>query len=109
MWSIEFCSDEALDEFDEMPTYIRGRLSKIIAYLKILGNELGSPHTEHLVDDLFEIRAKSKEGIGRSIYAYQKGKRIIILVTFVKKTQKTPSDKIELAKRRLKEWQDENP
>ena len=55
MWSVEFCSDEAMAKFDEMPTYIKGRLAKIIAYLEILGNELGSPHTEHLEDGLFEI------------------------------------------------------
>jgi phage-related protein len=52
---------------------------------------------------LFEIRAKSQEGIGRSLFCMLKGKEIIILNSFVKKTQKTPKKELELAKKRMKE------
>ena len=47
-------------------------------------------------DGLFEIRARGKEGIGRSLFCTQKGREIVILHSFVKKTQKTPKN--ELAK-----------
>ena len=39
----------------------------------------------------------------RSLFKYNAGKIIVVGVVFVKKTQKTPKDKIKLAKQRLKE------
>ena len=76
--------------------------------LEARGNTLGEPYTKSLKDGLFEIRIKSDEGIARSIYCYEIGKKIIILLTFVKKTQKTPKSILNLAERRLKEFKDEN-
>ena len=72
------------------------------------GNTLGEPYTKSLKGGLFEIRIKSDEGIARSIYCYEIGKRIIILLTFVKKTQKTPKSILNLAEQRLKEFKDGN-
>lgn len=48
---------------------------------------------------IFEIKSREL----RSLFKYQEGKIIIIGVVFVKKSQKTPKDKIKLAKQRLKE------
>ncbi|MEX0739019.1 MAG: type II toxin-antitoxin system RelE/ParE family toxin [Pseudohongiella sp.] len=52
---------------------------------------------------LFEIRARGKEGIGRSLFCTVKGQEIIILNSFVKKTQKTPKKEIDKARKRKKE------
>ena len=68
---------------------------------------MGEPYTKPLNDGLFEIRAKAQEGIGRSIYCYQKGQKIIILHSFVKKTQKTPKKELEIALKRKKELENE--
>ena len=76
--------------------------------LEARGNTLGEPYTKSIKDGLFEIRIKSDEGIARSIYCYEIGKRIIILLTFVKKTQKTPKSILNLAEQRLKEFKDGN-
>ncbi|MEL0037291.1 MAG: type II toxin-antitoxin system RelE/ParE family toxin, partial [Gammaproteobacteria bacterium] len=54
---------------------------------------------------LYEIRARGREGIGRSLYCTVKGKEIIILCSFIKKSQKTPKKKIDLAIKRMKEVQ----
>ena len=54
---------------------------------------------KHLQSKIFEIKSKDL----RSLFKYQEGKIIVIGVVFVKKTQKTPKDKIKLAKQRLKE------
>ncbi len=54
---------------------------------------------KHLQSKIFEIKSKEL----RSLFKYQEGKIIVIGVVFVKKTQKTPKDKIKLAKQRLKE------
>ena len=76
--------------------------------LEARGNTLGEPYTKSLKDGLFEIRIKSDEGIARSIYCYEIGKKIIILLTFVKKTQKTPKSILNLSEQRLKEFKDGN-
>ncbi len=52
-----------------------------------------------LQKDIFEIKSNEL----RSLFKYTAGKIIVIGVVFVKKTQKTPKDKIKLAKQRLKE------
>ena len=76
--------------------------------LETRGNSLGEPYIKSLKDWLFEMRIKPNEGIARSIYCYEIGKRIIILLTFVKKTQKTPKSILNLAEQRLREFKDGN-
>ena len=41
-------------------------------------------------EGLFEIRARGVEGIGRAFFCTLVGRRIVILHSFIKKTQKTP-------------------
>ncbi len=52
---------------------------------------------------LYEIRAKGKEGIARSVYCTAKEKEIVILHSFIKKSQKIPKKDLDLAKKRMKE------
>ena len=48
--------------------------------------------------DIFEIKTNEL----RSLFKYKEGKIIVVGVVFVKKTKKTPKEKIKLAKKRLK-------
>jgi hypothetical protein len=41
--------------------------------IKEIGPNLGMPYTRPMGDGLFEIRAKGKEGIGRSLLCTVKG------------------------------------
>jgi len=50
-----------------------------------------------------KLEQKGKEGIGRSLFFTIKGREIIILHSFIKKSQKTPKKEIELARKRMKE------
>ncbi|RDH84749.1 MAG: hypothetical protein DIZ80_04585 [endosymbiont of Galathealinum brachiosum] len=54
-------------------------------------------------DGLFELRLKSKEGIGRVFYCTLVNKRIVMLHSFIKKTSKTPSNEFKVAIARMKE------
>jgi len=49
------------------------------------------------------MRAKANGVIARSIYTLADNQKVIILHTFVKKTQKTPKQAILKAKKRMKE------
>ena len=64
---------------------------------------MGKPYTAPLGEGLFEIRAKGKEGIGHSLFCMVKGREIVILHSFIKKTRKTPKKALDLAKKRMKE------
>jgi len=67
------------------------------------GPALGLPYTKSLGKGLFEIRAKGTEGIGRSFFCTIKDKEVVILHSFIKKSQKTPNKEMKIARKRLKE------
>lgn len=102
-WKIDFFNDSVEEAILDMPPKIQARMLKLLELIEKHGANLGPPHTEPMGDGLFEIRAKAQEGIGRSLYCYLKGKRIIVLHAFIKKTQKTPKQDIGLARLRKAE------
>jgi len=54
----------------------------------MLSNVKNNNIWKYLDNELLKIRVKRQEGIGRSIFCYQKGQKIIILHSFIKKSQK---------------------
>ena len=46
---------------------------------------------------------KGKDGISRAIYITARGRRVVVVRVFVKKTPKTPRHEIDLALQRTKE------
>ena len=60
----------------------------------------------HLRDDLFEVRADGDRVIYRVLFAREgeRGRILLSLVAFNKKTQRTPPAQIDLAARRLRDW-----
>jgi len=85
------------------PPGILANFLHIAEMIEEFGPALGSPYTKALKDGLFEMRAKGKEGIGRSFFCTLKRKDVIILHSFVKKSQKIPKKEIKTARQRLKE------
>lgn len=75
----------------------------ILELVEEFGPSLGRPHTAPLGDGLFEIKAKGREGISRSLFCTLKDQEIVILHSFVKKTQKIPKKHMEMARKRMKE------
>jgi phage-related protein len=49
------------------------------------------------------MRMKGKDGISRAIYVTVRGRRVVVVRVFIKKTQKTPRREIDLALERAKE------
>ena len=99
-WTVEFFNKSVEDDILDMPPKIQARMIKLLELIEKHGANLGSPHTEPMGNGLFEIRTKAKEGIGRSLYCYMKGRHIMVLHAFIKKSTKTPKSDLELAKRR---------
>jgi phage-related protein len=80
--------------------------AKITVYIDLLERDgvLVEPHGKKIDEQLFEIRIKVRDQ-WRLLYAYIFENYVIILTIFQKKTQKTPLQEIEKAKKRLKEYQ----
>ncbi|WP_225376629.1 type II toxin-antitoxin system RelE/ParE family toxin [Klebsiella pneumoniae] len=91
----------ALEELQELPDELRGRMTRLIERLESEG-KLKMPHSRVIGAGLFELRVGDKN-IARTLYAYAVGHEIYLLHAFVKKRQKTPAGAIEIARKRLKE------
>ncbi len=102
-WKITYFNTKIKKETLSFPRSIPANLFRTFKLIEDFGPALGDPHTKPLGSGLFEIRAKGKEGIGRSLFCAVNGKEIIILHSFIKKAQKTPKKEIDLAGKRMKE------
>jgi len=62
---------------------------------------VGSPLVKPLGHSLWEVRSKLDNRISRVLFVFHEG-AIILLHGFIKKTQKTPQQEIDLARKRAK-------
>ena len=77
--------------------------ARIVELLMEFGPNLRMPHSRALGGGLFELRPRGREGIGRSLYCYISGQRVIILHAFLKKTRATPRRDLRIAYQRMEE------
>lgn len=102
-WKISFYNEKVEKETLAFPAGILANTIHIMEMIEEFGPNLGMPQTRFLGDGLFEIRAKGKEGIGRSLFAVVIENEVLILHSFIKKSQKTPKKELDKARKRLKE------
>lgn len=103
-WSVLFVNAAAQAEVDNLPADMRAKFARIVMLIREHGLEkVREPYVKHLEDKLWEMRLTGRDGIGRSIYVTASGRRIIVLRTFIKKTQKTPGKELRIAQERAKE------
>lgn len=102
-WQVTFYNKKVEKKTLSFPKGILANFLHIVEMVEEYGPALGKPYTASIGDGLFEIRAKGKEGIGRSLFCTIKGREIIIFHSFIKKSQKTPKKDIDLARKRMKE------
>lgn len=84
---------------------MQAKLFMALEFLEEKGPLLREPYSKSLGDGIFEVRAKQGSDISRVLYFFVVDKRIILTNGFVKKTQKTPTNEIERAKRYRKDYQ----
>lgn len=77
----------------------------VVAAMKDVA-EHGNSVARHLDGAIWEVRADGDRVIYRVLFANvgSKGRVLLALDDFTKKTQKTPPAKISLAKKRLRNW-----
>jgi len=107
-WNIKYFNENIENQILDLPVGLLARYLKLTDLMLTHGSNLGLPHTKSLSNGLFELRLKSKEGIGRVFYCTKVGKNIIMLHVFIKKSQKIPKKEIDIALKRLKEVENDS-
>jgi phage-related protein len=104
-WEIIYYSDDVQEAILEFPVGLQARYIHLTERMLTFGPDLGMPHTRAMGKGLFELRLKSKEGIGRVFFCNRPGRRILRLHAFLKKSAKTPPKELKIAYERMKEVQ----
>jgi phage-related protein len=102
-WTIEYYSPKIQRDIETLSKGLQARYIHLTRRMQEYGPHLREPHTKALGDGLFELRLKSKEGIARVFYCTIIERRIVLLHSFIKKTDRTPPAELETAKKRMKE------
>jgi phage-related protein len=103
VWNIEYYNQTVEQVVLRLPPGLLARYLRLTDLMIAFGPNLGMPHTRALGEGLFELRVKGSEGIARVFYCTIVERRIVMLHSFIKKSQKTPKRALDIAKRRLQE------
>lgn len=102
-WEIVYYSEDLQREIMEFPAGIQARYVHLTQRILAFGPNLGMPHSRAMGQGLFELRLKSKEGLGRVFYCNLSDRRVMMLHAVVKKSAKTPAQELKVARDRMKE------
>lgn len=102
-FTITYYNEIVQDDILALPETLAARYLVLTRRMVSIGPNLGEPHSKAFGNGLFELRLKGAEGIARVFYCTQIGRRIVMLHSFIKKSNKTPKRELETAESRLKE------
>jgi len=104
LWTVETLNSAVDAELEALPEDMQARFVYISRLIEEFGLEkVREPHVKHLTGQLWEMRLKGRDGISRAIYVTATGRRVVVVRAFIKKTQTTPRNELELAMKRAKE------
>ena len=102
-YTINYYSETVQKQIMELPDTLAARYIVLTRRMIALGPNIGKPHTKAFGDGLFELRLKGAEGVARVFFCALAGKRIVMLHSFIKKSERTPTREREVAETRMKE------
>jgi phage-related protein len=102
---IIYFEDYYLDFYEDQKTAVKKKLNFTLGMIATV-DKIPKKFFEHITGStgLFEIRVEVGSNIFRVFSCFDKGKLIILLNGFQKKTQKTPKNEIELAEKLKKQY-----
>ncbi len=104
-FQIDYFNSRILAEIESWPVDVVADYARLVELLVEYGPSLRLPHSRAFGDGLFELRPHGRSGVGRALYCFLVGKRIVVVHAFIKKTQETPDKDLKLARKRVKELQ----
>lgn len=108
-YEIRYYSEAVQEQILDLPDTLAARYIVLTRRMMAIGPNLGEPHTKAMGEGLFELRLKGAEGIARVFFCTLIGRRIIMLHSFIKKTERTPKRELDVAHNRMREVKHENP
>lgn len=102
-YTINYYSETVQKQIMELPDTLAARYIVLTRRMIALGPNIGEPHAKAFGGGLFELRLKGAEGIARVLFCTLVGKRIVMLHSFIKKSERTPTREREVAETRMKE------
>lgn len=102
-WTVGYAGKVVVDELRALPPDMRASYDKLVARIETVGLlALREPVVKSLGEKLWELRFSGRDGIARAVYITASGKRVVVVLVFVKKQQKTPRSLLDLARQRSK-------
>lgn len=95
---------EVQENIMNLPKTLQARYIALTERMVEHGPNLGLPHIDAFGGGLYELRLKGAEGIARVFFCTMIEKKIVMLHSYIKKTQKTPEKELVIAKQRMKEF-----
>jgi phage-related protein len=92
-----------LDFYSELDEEVQAKIDYVFELVKSL-DKIPPRFFKHLDDGIFEIRVEFESNIYRIFCFFDAGHLVILLNAFQKKTQKTPKQELELAKKLKKQY-----
>jgi phage-related protein len=102
-YSIRYYNSEVLEQICVLPVSLQARYIALTQRMIEYGLHLGLPHTDSFGGGLFEHRLKGIEGIARVFFCTLVQREIVMLHSFIKKSQKTPDRELKLARLRMRD------
>lgn len=89
---------------DSLETKMQAKTLRMITLLRQNGYDLREPYTKSLTDGILELRVIQGNNAVRILYFFMEGNTIVLTNGFIKKSNKTPRDALELAKKYRKDY-----
>ena len=102
-YSAEDGYSQAMDYLAALPEKHEAKAKKWLELLQENGPDLPRPYADLVERELRELRVGIEHHQHRFMYAI-KGKKIVVLSAFLKKTDAIPRQEIDRARRRLQDW-----
>jgi phage-related protein len=105
-YTVDYFNQRVLEEVESWPVGVLADYARLVELLVEFGPDLRMPHSRTIGAGLFELRPRGREGIGRALYCFVVGQRVVVLHAFIKKSQATPQRDLDIARKRMKEMRD---
>ncbi len=109
-WKIEYYTNingtSPIKKFiDNLPIEVKARTFKTFELLETYGTQIGYPHVKSVsgIKKLWELRIKAKGNIFRFFFTVKRGRIILLLHVFQKKSDNIPKKELKITINRMKE------
>ena len=103
-----FHKNHFIDFYENQPDKVQDKIDFVLDLVQNI-EIVPTKFLKHIVgtDGLYEIRVKVGSNIFRIFCFFDKGKLVVLINGFIKKSQKTPPKEIRLAEKLMKEYHNE--